>query len=186
MLIRTPKEGAEYDTITLKWCTPRNLSSAEMHNCTTMHRITPTDVNRYLLNSFSSRLLELTNENYTLWISLEYCLVEEFGYYIIWSQFQSRKSQGPSSKFIKSQISSNSYSEIQLSLTSCWSSCRFDRALTTILKFFYSLFQPAFILSDQFSSKWAISDVRNATEDRRKSNLSSVNCAWRWNIYSYH
>ncbi|XP_018907328.1 integrator complex subunit 13 [Bemisia tabaci] len=45
MLIRTPKEGAEYDTITLKWCTPRNLSSAEMHNCTTMHRITPTDVN---------------------------------------------------------------------------------------------------------------------------------------------
>ncbi|KAK7791139.1 hypothetical protein R5R35_008573 [Gryllus longicercus] len=44
-LIRTQREGADYETVTLKWCTPRGCSAAEMQNCTAMHRITPVDVN---------------------------------------------------------------------------------------------------------------------------------------------
>ena len=44
-LVRTQREGCEYDTVTLKWCTPRGASAAEMHHCTAMHRITPVDVN---------------------------------------------------------------------------------------------------------------------------------------------
>ncbi|KAJ1527268.1 hypothetical protein ONE63_008791 [Megalurothrips usitatus] len=44
-LVRTLREGCEYDTVTLKWCTPRGASAAEMHHCTAMHRITPVDVN---------------------------------------------------------------------------------------------------------------------------------------------
>ncbi|XP_030758709.1 integrator complex subunit 13 [Sitophilus oryzae] len=43
--IRTPKEGLEYDTVTLKWCTPRGVTGNELQNCTAMHRITPVDVN---------------------------------------------------------------------------------------------------------------------------------------------
>ncbi|KAL1130634.1 hypothetical protein AAG570_011876 [Ranatra chinensis] len=43
--IKTAKEGFEYSTVTLKWCTPRGLTASEMHNCTAMHRITPVDVN---------------------------------------------------------------------------------------------------------------------------------------------
>eukprot|EP00096_Caligus_rogercresseyi_P005552 TRINITY_DN2132_c0_g1_i1.p1 TRINITY_DN2132_c0_g1~~TRINITY_DN2132_c0_g1_i1.p1 ORF type:complete len:681 (-),score=242.07 TRINITY_DN2132_c0_g1_i1:59-2101(-) len=43
-LIQTDKEGSEYKTITLKWCTPRG-SSADLHHCTGAVRITPTDVN---------------------------------------------------------------------------------------------------------------------------------------------
>lgn len=43
--IRTIKEGLEYETVTLKWCTPRSCSASEMQNCTSMHRITPVDVN---------------------------------------------------------------------------------------------------------------------------------------------
>lgn len=43
--IRTKKDGHEYETVTLKWCTPRSCSAAEMQNCTSMHRITPVDVN---------------------------------------------------------------------------------------------------------------------------------------------
>jgi len=39
------EEGSEYETITLKWCTPRGCSASEMQNCTAMHRITPVDVN---------------------------------------------------------------------------------------------------------------------------------------------
>ena len=38
------KEGCEYKTITLKWCTPRG-STADMHFCTKTVRVTPTDVN---------------------------------------------------------------------------------------------------------------------------------------------
>ena len=38
------KEGFRYNTITLKWCTPRG-SSADLHNCTALARVTPTDVN---------------------------------------------------------------------------------------------------------------------------------------------
>ncbi|XP_046991283.1 integrator complex subunit 13 isoform X2 [Schistocerca americana] len=44
-MIRTQREGAEYETVTLKWCTPRGCSAAEMQNCTATHRITPVDVN---------------------------------------------------------------------------------------------------------------------------------------------
>lgn len=43
-LAQTLKDGCEYKTITLKWCTPRG-SVADMHHCTTAVRITPTDVN---------------------------------------------------------------------------------------------------------------------------------------------
>ncbi|XP_075231571.1 integrator complex subunit 13 asun [Lycorma delicatula] len=39
------KDGGDYETVTLKWCTPRGCSAAEMHNCTSMHRVTPVDVN---------------------------------------------------------------------------------------------------------------------------------------------
>ena len=41
---QTQKEGFRYNTITLKWCTPRG-SSADLHNCTALARVTPTDVN---------------------------------------------------------------------------------------------------------------------------------------------
>lgn len=43
--ISSLKEGACYETITLKWCTPRNNNMADLHNCTTLHRITPAEVN---------------------------------------------------------------------------------------------------------------------------------------------
>lgn len=43
--ISTRKEGMEYSTITLKWCTPRGCTASEMHNCISMFRITPVDVN---------------------------------------------------------------------------------------------------------------------------------------------
>ncbi len=43
-LAQTVKEGCEYKTITLKWCTPRG-SVADMHFVTGVARITPTDVN---------------------------------------------------------------------------------------------------------------------------------------------
>ncbi|GAB6029670.1 hypothetical protein CHUAL_005402 [Chamberlinius hualienensis] len=42
--IRSMKEGADYETVTLKWCTPR-LSATEMQPCAAMFRITPMDVN---------------------------------------------------------------------------------------------------------------------------------------------
>lgn len=43
--IRTVKEGLEYKTVTLKWCTPRGCSAGELQNCTSMYRLTPVDVN---------------------------------------------------------------------------------------------------------------------------------------------
>lgn len=43
--ISSPKEGCNYETVTLKWCTPRNNNGADLHNCTTLHRITPAEVN---------------------------------------------------------------------------------------------------------------------------------------------
>ena len=43
-LVQTVKEGSEYNTVTLKWCTPRG-STADLHHCTGSVRITPTDVN---------------------------------------------------------------------------------------------------------------------------------------------
>jgi len=42
---QTRKEGYEYSTITLKWCTPRNSTQPDLHNCTGIARVTPTDVN---------------------------------------------------------------------------------------------------------------------------------------------
>lgn len=42
--IKSIKEGAEYETVTLKWCTPRT-SGVELQYCTGMFRITPIDVN---------------------------------------------------------------------------------------------------------------------------------------------
>nr|CAD7443228.1 unnamed protein product [Timema bartmani] len=44
-LIRTQRDGTDYETVTLKWCTPRGCSASEMQNCIAMHRITPADVN---------------------------------------------------------------------------------------------------------------------------------------------
>lgn len=42
---QTRKEGYEYSTITLKWCTPRGSAQSDLHNCTGIARVTPTDVN---------------------------------------------------------------------------------------------------------------------------------------------
>eukprot|EP00102_Acyrthosiphon_pisum_P011212 XP_008179867.1 PREDICTED: protein asunder-like [Acyrthosiphon pisum] len=40
------KEGADYETIKLKWCTPRsNNNLPDIHSCTTLHRVTPVDIN---------------------------------------------------------------------------------------------------------------------------------------------
>jgi len=39
------REGCEYNTATLKWCTPRGSAAAELHHCSGTYRITPTDVN---------------------------------------------------------------------------------------------------------------------------------------------
>lgn len=44
-IIKTFKENNEYETVTLKWCTPRFTPGNEMQNCISMHRITPVDVN---------------------------------------------------------------------------------------------------------------------------------------------
>ncbi|KAK3927823.1 Integrator complex subunit 13 [Frankliniella fusca] len=68
-LVKTVREGREYDTVTLKWCTPK-ASAAEMHHCTAMHRITPVDVNsrpsscliNFLLNG-RSVMLEMPRKN---------------------------------------------------------------------------------------------------------------------------
>lgn len=64
------EEGSEYETVTLKWCTPRGCSAAEMQNCTAMHRITPVDVNsrpsscliNFLLNG-RSVMLEMARKS---------------------------------------------------------------------------------------------------------------------------
>ncbi|XP_037074560.1 integrator complex subunit 13-like [Pollicipes pollicipes] len=42
--LRTRRDGCEYETITLKWCTPRT-NSTELHQCTSASRVTPVDVN---------------------------------------------------------------------------------------------------------------------------------------------
>ncbi|XP_075146406.1 integrator complex subunit 13 asun [Haematobia irritans] len=41
------KEGVEYETVTLKWCTPRNCGASDMSACPpclAQHRVTPVDV----------------------------------------------------------------------------------------------------------------------------------------------
>lgn len=64
------KEGADYETIKLKWCTPRaNNNLPDIHSCTTLHRITPVDINSrpsaclitFLLNG-RSVLLEMIRQ----------------------------------------------------------------------------------------------------------------------------
>ncbi|XP_015795275.1 integrator complex subunit 13 [Tetranychus urticae] len=41
---RIPKEDTNYETIPLKWCTPRT-TSVELHHCSSAYRISPVDVN---------------------------------------------------------------------------------------------------------------------------------------------
>lgn len=43
VLPKSIKEGTEYETVTLKWCTPRD-NSAEMQNCIAQNRVTCSDV----------------------------------------------------------------------------------------------------------------------------------------------
>lgn len=38
------KEGVEYETVTLKWCTPRGVGASDMQPCLAQNRITPVDV----------------------------------------------------------------------------------------------------------------------------------------------
>lgn len=38
------KEGQRYETVTLKWCTPRGLGASDMQPCVGQHRVTPVDV----------------------------------------------------------------------------------------------------------------------------------------------
>lgn len=42
--VKTVKEGLEYDSVILKWCTPRP-STVDLQYCTAAHRITPVEVN---------------------------------------------------------------------------------------------------------------------------------------------
>ena len=44
-LVQSMRDGCEYKTITLKWCTPRGSPASDMHHCTGAVRVTPTDVN---------------------------------------------------------------------------------------------------------------------------------------------
>lgn len=64
MLPTNMKEGAEYETVTLKWCTPRGIGASEMQPCLAQHRVTPVDVTsrpsscliNFLLNGRSVQL----------------------------------------------------------------------------------------------------------------------------------
>lgn len=38
------KEDVDYETVTLKWCTPRGVGAAELQPCLAQYRITPVDV----------------------------------------------------------------------------------------------------------------------------------------------
>ncbi|KAK3858190.1 hypothetical protein Pcinc_035598 [Petrolisthes cinctipes] len=43
--LKTYREGADYETVTLKWCTPRSNASIELQHCSSAYRITSVDVN---------------------------------------------------------------------------------------------------------------------------------------------
>ncbi|KAL7642947.1 UNVERIFIED_CONTAM: hypothetical protein RMT77_006237 [Armadillidium vulgare] len=43
--LRTIREGTDYETVTLKWCTPRSNASTELQHCSSAYRITSVDVN---------------------------------------------------------------------------------------------------------------------------------------------
>ncbi|KAG8228667.1 hypothetical protein J437_LFUL008904 [Ladona fulva] len=68
--IKTVRENTDYETVTLKWCTPRSCSASELQNCTAVHRITPVDVNsrpsscliNFLLNG-RSVMLEMARKS---------------------------------------------------------------------------------------------------------------------------
>ncbi|CAO1432932.1 unnamed protein product [Diamesa serratosioi] len=68
-LPRSVKEGFDYETVTLKWCTPR-AGTAEMQPCLVQHRVTPVDVTsrpsscliNFLLNG-RSVLLEMPRKS---------------------------------------------------------------------------------------------------------------------------
>ena len=60
-LIQTIKEGCEYKTITLKWCTPRG-STADLHPTHATARVTPTDVNSRPSSCLTNFLLAGTSQ----------------------------------------------------------------------------------------------------------------------------
>lgn len=70
VLPRSIKEGAEYETVTLKWCTPRSCGSCELQPCLAQYRVTPVDVTsrpsscliNFLLNG-RSVLLEMPRKS---------------------------------------------------------------------------------------------------------------------------
>lgn len=43
--LKTVREGTNYETVTLKWCTPRSSASLELQHCSSAYRITSVDVN---------------------------------------------------------------------------------------------------------------------------------------------
>lgn len=43
-LFKTTRDDVDYDTVSLKWCTPKG-SSVELHQCTGAHRITAVEIN---------------------------------------------------------------------------------------------------------------------------------------------
>lgn len=43
--LKTYREGTDYQTVTLKWCTPRSTASVELQHCSSAFRITSVDVN---------------------------------------------------------------------------------------------------------------------------------------------
>lgn len=70
MLPRSVKEGADYETVTLKWCTPRGCGANDLQACLAQHRVTPVDVTsrpsscliNFLLNG-RSVLLEMPRKS---------------------------------------------------------------------------------------------------------------------------
>ncbi|XP_055716375.1 protein asunder [Phlebotomus papatasi] len=70
VLPKSTKEGANYETVTLKWCTPRGCGSSEMQPCLAQYRVTPVDVTsrpsscliNFLLNG-RSVLLEMPRKS---------------------------------------------------------------------------------------------------------------------------
>ncbi|EAT35794.1 AAEL012059-PA [Aedes aegypti] len=64
------KDGSDYETVTLKWCTPRSCGSSEMQPCLAQCRVTPVDVTsrpsscliNFLLNG-RSVLLEMPKKS---------------------------------------------------------------------------------------------------------------------------
>lgn len=57
VLPHSVREGSDYETVTLKWCTPRSCGSSEMQPCLAQSRVTPVST----LGLFSIRCLTHTN-----------------------------------------------------------------------------------------------------------------------------